>query len=105
MNGVTFSWPRPSGGSRTTRSQRADGHRERGGRNADLAFLGSATNGPASRAPSRCNYSGGSTSTYWLGLSDWTLNGGSSTTPAYGNKIAAATTYRNCAGCTGGQQP
>jgi hypothetical protein len=104
VNGVTFSWPRPSGGfpdntvpgGQTVTVNAAAGTQT-------LAFLGSATNGPVS-GPVTLHYSSGSTSTYWLGLSDWTLNGGSSTTPAYGNKIAAATTYRDCPGCTGGQQ-
>jgi predicted alpha-1,2-mannosidase len=104
VNGVTFSWPLPSDGfpdntvpdGQTVTVNAASGTQT-------LAFLGSAANGPVS-GPVTLHYSDGSTSTYWLGLSDWTLNGGSSTTPAYGNKIAAATSYRNCPSCTGGQQ-
>jgi predicted alpha-1,2-mannosidase len=104
VNGVTFTWPLPSDGfpdntvpdGQTVTVNAASGTQT-------LAFLGSATNGPVS-GPVTLHYSDGSTSNYWLGLSDWTLNGGSSTTPAYGNKIAAATTYRDCPGCTNGQQ-
>jgi predicted alpha-1,2-mannosidase len=103
VNGVTFSWPLPSGGfpdntvpdGQTVTVNAAAGTQT-------LAFLGSATNGPVS-GPATLHYSDGSTSTYWLGLSDWTLNGGGGT-PSYGNQVAATTTYRNCPSCTGGQQ-
>ena len=40
-----------------------------------LGFLGSATSGP-SQGLATLTYSDGSTAQYWLGLSDWTLNGG-----------------------------
>jgi predicted alpha-1,2-mannosidase len=102
VNGVNFTWPLPTGGfpdntmpdGQTVTVNAAAGTQT-------LAFLGSATNGPVS-GPVTLNYSDGTSSTFWLGLSDWTLNGGSST-PSYGNTVAAATTYRNCPGCTGGQ--
>ena len=104
VNGVKFSWPLPTDGfpdntmpaGQTVTVSAAAGTQT-------LAFLGSATNGPVS-GPVTLHYSDGSTSNYWLGLSDWTLNGGSSKTPAYGNTVAASTTYRNCPGCSGGQQ-
>ncbi|HET9169290.1 MAG TPA: GH92 family glycosyl hydrolase [Actinospica sp.] len=104
VDGVSFDWPLPTAGfpdntvpnGQTVTVRAAAGTRT-------LAFLGSATNGPVS-APLTLHYSDGSTSTYWLGLSDWTLNAGSSK-PAYGNAIAATTSYRNCAsGCANGQQ-
>lgn len=103
VNGVTFSWPLPSDGfpdntvpdGQTVTVNAASGTQT-------LAFLGSATKGPVS-GPVTLHYSDGSTSTYWLGLSDWTLNGGGAK-PAYGNQIAAATTYRDCPSCTGGQE-
>ncbi len=103
VDGVTFSWPLPSAGfpdntipqGQTVTVDAAAGTQK-------LAFLGSATSGPVS-GPVTLHYSDGSTGTYYLGLSDWTLNGGSGK-PSYGNKVAAATTYRNCPTCTGGQQ-
>jgi hypothetical protein len=68
-----------------------------------LAFLGSATGGNATGVVT-LNYSDGSSQKYWLGLSDWTLGGGGGSV-AYGNQIAATTSYRNCPFCSGGQQP
>lgn len=102
VNGVTFSWPLPTGGfpdntvpdGQTVTVNAAAGTQT-------LAFLGAASNGPIS-APFTLHYSDGSTSSYWLGFSDWTLNGGGGT-PSYGNQVAASTTYRNCPACTGGQ--
>jgi predicted alpha-1,2-mannosidase len=104
VDGVSFAWPVPTAGfpdNTITEGQTVDVNAAAG--TQTLAFLGSSTDGPVT-APLTLNYSDGSTSTYWLGLSDWTLNGGNSKTPAYGNSVAAATMYRNCPGCTGGQQ-
>ena len=103
VNGVTFSWPLPSAGfpdntvadGQTVTVNAAPGTQT-------LAFLGSATKGPVS-GPVALHYSDGSTGSYYLGLSDWTLNGGGGK-PSYGNKVAATTTFRNCPSCTGGQQ-
>ena len=103
VNGVTFAWPLPTAGNpdntvldgQTVTVDAAAGTQT-------LAFLGSATNGPV-RQPITLHYSDGSTGEYWLGLSDWTLNGGNGK-PSYGNTVAATTSYRNCPGCTGGQQ-
>jgi predicted alpha-1,2-mannosidase len=103
VNGVSFAWPLPSNGypdntvpdGQTLTVNAAAGTQT-------LAFLGAASNGPVS-APFTLHYSDGSTSSYWLGFSDWTLNGGGGT-PSYGNAVAATTTYRNCPVCTGGQQ-
>ena len=67
-----------------------------------LAFLGSATNGPSEGVVTE-HYSDGSTAQYWLGLSDWTLNGGSSQ-PSYGNQTAIKLSYRNCSYCSPPQQ-
>ena len=66
-----------------------------------VGFLGAATNGP-SQGLTTLTYSDGSTSQFWLGLSDWTLNANRSQ-PSYGNVVAINTPYRNCAGCSGGR--
>jgi predicted alpha-1,2-mannosidase len=103
VSGVTFTWPVPSPGypdntvpdGQTVSVSAAAGTQT-------LAFLGAATNGPLAGSVT-LHYSDGSTSTYWLGQSDWTLNAGSST-PSYGNTIAATMSYRNCPSCKGGQQ-
>jgi predicted alpha-1,2-mannosidase len=103
VNGVTFTWPLPTGGypdNTTAQGQTVTVDAPAG--TQTLAFLGAANNGPVT-APLTLHYSDGSTSSFWLGLSDWTLNGGSASAPAYGNTVAAATSYRNCPGCTGGQ--
>ena len=102
VNGVAFAWPRPSPGfpdntvpaGQTVTVDAASGTQT-------LAFLGAATQGDGTGVVT-LNYSDGSTSRYWLGFSDWTLGGGGGT-PAYGNQVAASTTYRDCAGCSGGQ--
>ena len=103
VNGVTFDWPVPTNGEPDNTipdGQTVDVNAASG--TQTLAFLASATDGPVS-APLTLNYSDGTSSTYWLGLSDWTLNGGGGT-PSYGNTVAATTSYRNCPTCTGGQQ-
>ncbi|WP_233573688.1 GH92 family glycosyl hydrolase [Amycolatopsis panacis] len=61
-----------------------------------LALLGSASNGN-SQGTLTLTYTDGSKSTATVGLSDWTLNGGNAQ-PAYGNKIALSTPYRNASG-------
>jgi len=103
INGVSFSWPLPTAGfpdNTIAEGQTVDVNAAAGTR--QLAFLGAAANGPLT-APLTLHYSDGTASTYWLGLSDWTLNAGKSK-PSYGNTTAAAMTYRNCAACSGGQQ-
>jgi predicted alpha-1,2-mannosidase len=104
VNGVNFTWPQPTGAfpdNTVPNGQTIDVNAPAGTRT--LAFLGAANNGPAEAEPLTLHYSDGSTSTYWLGLSDWTLNAGNST-PSYGNTVAASTTYRDCPGCTNGQE-
>jgi predicted alpha-1,2-mannosidase len=66
-----------------------------------LGFLGAATNGPTQGLVT-LNYADGSTAQYWLGFSDWTLNGGRSQ-PSYGNIDAVTTSYRNCQRCSSGR--
>lgn len=103
VNGVTFTWPQPTSGfpdNTIPQGQQVTVDAPAG--TQTLGFLGSATNGPAT-APLTLHYSDGSTSTYWLGFTDWTLNGGGGTV-SYGNKTAAVTAYRNCPGCSGGTQ-
>ena len=105
VNGVPFTWPTPTNGfpdNTVPDGQTVTVNAPAG--TQTLAFLGSATDGPLS-APVTLHYADGSTSTYWLGLSDWTLNAGASQ-PSYSNTVAASTTYRDCPTtiCTGGQQ-
>jgi predicted alpha-1,2-mannosidase len=98
--GVQFTWPLP--GTGFPDNAIADGQQVTVNAPAGtqtLGFLGAATNGP-SQGVATLHYSDGSTAQYWLGLSDWTLNGGNASTPSYGNQIAATLPYRDCAGCT-----
>jgi hypothetical protein len=64
-----------------------------------LAFLGAATGG-AQSGSATITYTDGSTQSFTLAFSDWTLNGGG-TTPIAGNLIAVKSPYRNT---PGGQQ-
>jgi predicted alpha-1,2-mannosidase len=99
--GVQFTWPLP--GTGFPDNAIADGQQVTVNAPAGtqtLGFLGAATNGP-SQGVATLHYSDGSTAQYWLGLSDWTLNGGSASTPSFGNQIAATLPYRDCAGCSG----
>jgi len=99
--GVQFTWPLPSPGYPDNAI--ADGQQVTVNAPAGtqtLGFLGAASNGP-SQGVVTLHYSDGSTAQYWLGLSDWTLNGGSASAPSYGNQIAATLPYRDCMGCTG----
>jgi hypothetical protein len=99
--GVQFTWPLP--GTGYPDNAMADGQSVTVNAPAGtqtLGFLGAATNGP-SQGVVTLHYSDGSTAQYWLGLSDWTLNGGSASAPSYGNQIVATLPYRDCMGCTG----
>jgi predicted alpha-1,2-mannosidase len=103
VGGTTFTWPLPAPGypdNAIANGQQVTVSAPAG--TQSLGFLGSAANGP-SQGVATLHYSDGSTAQYWLGLSDWTLNAGTST-PSYGNQVAASMTYRNCAGCSPVQQ-
>ena len=58
-----------------------------------LAFLGSASFGP-SRGTGTITYSDGTTQSFTLAFSDWTLNGGGST-PLGADQVAVTLPYRN----------
>ncbi|HWG62474.1 MAG TPA: GH92 family glycosyl hydrolase [Streptosporangiaceae bacterium] len=65
---------------------------------SSLGFLGSSINAGTSGASGTVtiNYTDGSTSTAALGVTDWTLGGGSGS-PQFGNATVATTPYRNAA--------
>ena len=103
VNGVDFTWPQSTPGwpdNAIAQGQKITLNAPAGSQT--LAFLGSATNGPSEGVVTE-NYSDGSSAQYWLGLSDWTLNGGSSQ-PSYGNQTAIKLSYRNCSYCSPPQQ-
>ncbi|WAX58230.1 GH92 family glycosyl hydrolase [Jatrophihabitans cynanchi] len=100
--GISYGWPLPAPGypdNAIAAGQAITLDAPSG--TAQVGVLGAASNGP-SQGIATLTYADGSTDRYWLGLSDWTLNGGSAH-PSYGNLVAARTTYRNCAGCSGGR--
>jgi predicted alpha-1,2-mannosidase len=102
--GFTYTWPLPSPGypdNAMTDGQQVTVNAPAGTR--QIGFLGSSTGGP-SQGIVTLHYSDGSTSQYWLGFSDWTLNGGSASGPSFGNQIAIAMPYRNCSYCNPVQQ-
>ena len=103
VNGVQFTWPPSAPGfpdNAIAADQQVTVNAPAG--TQTLGFLGAATNGP-SKGVATLHYSDGSSSQYWLGLSDWTLNGGSASQPSFGNLVAAHMTYRDCQGCTAPQ--
>jgi len=59
-----------------------------------LAVLGASDHG-ATQGTGSVTYSDGTTQSFTLGLSDWTLDGGRTARPSYGNGIAASLPYRN----------
>ena len=94
-NGVRFLWPTTAPGSNddlTVQGQTIAPHTPASG--SSIAFLGSATNGPSSGSGSIL-YTDGSSESFTLAFSDWTLNGGSASSPLAGNTVAARLPYRN----------
>jgi len=97
VNGVTFQWPAAAPGTAdnvTAQGQTISVGAPTGG--TTLAVLGAATNGP-STGTGTIIYSDGSTQSFTLGFSDWTLNGASAQ-PIAGNSVAATLPYRNGSG-------
>jgi predicted alpha-1,2-mannosidase len=95
-NGITFTMPNTQPGDLD--------NIEAGGQTVPFAgtgvtkigFLGSATNAsPGTTIQAVVNFSDGTSQTVKVGLSDWTLGGGGTSTPSYGNVIAAKTSYRD----------
>ena len=103
VDGVKFTWPQSTPGwpdNVIAQGQNITVNAPSG--TQTLAFLGSATNGPSEGVVTE-HYCDGSSAQYWLGLSDWTLNGGNSQ-PSYGNQTAIELSYRNCSYCSPPQQ-
>ncbi|HWD70279.1 MAG TPA: IPT/TIG domain-containing protein, partial [Solirubrobacteraceae bacterium] len=103
VDGVAFTWPQSTPGwpdNVVAQGQNITVNAASG--TQTLAFLGSATNGPSEGVVTE-HYSDGSSAQYWLGFSDWTLNGGSSQ-PSYGNQQPISLSYRNCSYCSPTQQ-
>src|ERR1700686_2503459 len=97
FNGISFLWPNSAVG--TLNNVLAEGQTiavtaAKGA--TTLAFLGSAAFGP-SMGTATITYTDGSTQTFTLAFSDWTLNGGGST-PLNGDQVVAPLPYRNTPG-------
>jgi hypothetical protein len=100
---VTFTWPGVPAGT-------ADNYLTTGqvipitpAPNATiLAFLGSAANG-ATSGTATITYTDGTTQTFPLGFSDWTLNGGK-VQPSFSNKISYTASYRSNPRAAGGRE-
>ena len=94
FNGVVFTWPNGVAGQPNDYQTQGQVVPVTPVANAaKLAFLGSATNG-ATSGTATITYSDGTTQTFTLGLSDWTLGGGHDA-PSFGNQVVATTAYRN----------
>ncbi len=102
VGGITYNWPLPSSGfpdNTIAAGQKVTVSAPAGTR--QFGLLGAADGGP-SQGITTLTYSDGSTSQFWLGLSDWTLGGGKAKA-SFGNTDAATLPYRDCAACTGGK--
>ena len=94
VKGINFQWPTVAAGNGDNWSAAGQVIPVSNGNGAStLAFLGAANNGPAS-GTATITYTDGSTSTFTLAFSDWTLNSGKSTVIS-GNSIAGQVSYRN----------
>ncbi len=108
FNGVSFTWPSATAGSVNNYLANGSGQvlpvtAVNGA--TTLAFLGSASGGSSS-GTATITYSDGSTQTFTLGFSDWTLGGAGVDPPAFGNQVVAVTGYRNTpAGPQSAHQP
>ncbi len=94
VNGATFQWPVAASGVQN--NYRAAGQKllvTPSAGASTLAFLGAATGGTQS-GTATITYTDGTTQTFTLAFSDWTLGGGAGT-PIAGNSIAITTPYRN----------
>lgn len=93
--GLTYTWPGTAAGQPDA-IEAAGQVIPIGKQTSSIGFLGSAVNaGTAGSSGSvTVSYTDGSTSTATLGMSDWTLGGGSGS-PQFGNAIAATTPYRD----------
>jgi predicted alpha-1,2-mannosidase len=92
--GLTFTWPSAGAGAPNNviaAGQTVDVTAAAGA--ARLSLLGSGTHGNPSGTLT-VTYTDGTSQTATIGLSDWTLNGGSGQ-PAFGNVTAATSAYRN----------
>ena len=92
--GISFTWPAPAPGQRE--NYLANGQNVAASGTGSISFLGSATNGPATGTASVV-YTDGSSQSFPLAFSDWTLNGGSAAALS-GSTIAATLGHRNRAG-------
>ncbi|MBA2394670.1 MAG: cellulase family glycosylhydrolase [Ktedonobacteraceae bacterium] len=99
---IAFAWPHVSAGSVNNYQAAGQVIAVTPVANATLlAFLGSASNG-ASTGTATITYTDGSTQTFGLGFSDWTLNGGK-VSPSYGNTISYTSAYRSSPHVSGGK--
>ena len=102
VGGITYTWPVPAPGypdNTVAAGQKVNVSAPAG--TQQLGLLGSADGGP-SQGVMTLDYSDGSTSQFWLGLSDWTLAAGKAT-PSFGNGDAATLPYRDCSSCSNGK--
>lgn len=96
VEGLSYTWPAYPAGEPDNVVARGQTVTAQG--SGRLAFLGAAGNGNTAGTVT-VTYTDGTTSTADIGFSDWTLGGGGAQ-PAYGNRIALTTPYRNSASGT-----
>ena len=92
LDGIAYTWPSASSGA-------VDNYQAAGQvlpitpvpNATTLGFLGAATHGSSSGSATM-TFTDGTTQTFTLGLTDWAQS------PAFGNTIAATTSYRNSSG-------
>ncbi len=91
VQGTTFNWPNVAAG--TNDNWQASGQVIPLTTSGTLGFLGAASSGPSS-GTATITYTDGSTQSFTLAFSDWTLNGGTATIIA-ADTLATTMTYRN----------
>jgi hypothetical protein len=97
FNGISFLWPNSAVGTLNNVLAQGQTIAVTAAKGATtLAFLGSAAFGP-SMGTATITYTDGSTQTFTLAFSDWTLNGGGST-PLNGDQVVVTLPYRNTPG-------
>ncbi len=91
-DGAAFRWPMFAQG--TPDNIEANGQTvPLSGSGSRLVFVGAASNGPT-QGTGTITYTDGSTQSFELGFSDWTLGGGGGSV-SFGNTVVAKSSYRN----------
>ena len=100
-DGAAFQWPMFAQG--IPDNIQASGQKiSLSGSGSRLVFIGAAANGPT-QGQGTITYTDGSTQSFQLGFSDWTLGGGGESV-SFGNAVVARCAYRNTVDTASGRE-